>query len=128
MRRQFFFRALIRLVDDALDYLGDQGHVGKATLADLREGKVTFPVLQLSGRLSHDENKFLDKVLDTRSTCPEDMVRIAEFVRSYGTDSETLLEANRFTARALSSLDLFHDSTARSHLMTIAGRLLSRGR
>jgi len=34
-----------QLVDDALDYCGDPAHTGKKLLGDLREGKVTLPLI-----------------------------------------------------------------------------------
>ncbi len=40
-----------QLIDDALDYVGDDGSLGKPAGQDLREGKVTYPLLAVLDKL-----------------------------------------------------------------------------
>ena len=44
------FGKSFQLIDDYLDYLGSAAQMGKPVLSDLREGKVTLPVIRLLAR------------------------------------------------------------------------------
>src|SRR5690349_3469980 len=61
-----------QLVDDLLDYTGDAATVGKPIGSDLREGKVTLPLIHLQ---RHDKSgvgaRIIRDAIASRSVTPE---------------------------------------------------------
>ena len=111
-----------QLVDDALDYSGDRSATGKALFGDLREGKVTLPLVRaiaaipslaadVEGARAGDEGasrRLLAGVLETRA-CDE--VRALARVE---------------TDRALQALTRVPAGPARELLACVAGELAAR--
>src|SRR5262245_3791069 len=60
-----------QLIDDLLDFSGDQSALGKPVGGDLREGKVTLPVIRLLQRAEPATSKLINNVVHDRSVTPE---------------------------------------------------------
>ncbi len=54
-----------QLVDDLLDFTGDQRRTGKALFIDLREGKMTYPLIVASAR-DPELRPLLHRIMDTQ--------------------------------------------------------------
>ena len=115
-----------QLLDDALDYAGEDSVFGKRTLADLPEGKVTLPIILLRSLATESEWRFVEGLIHEESASREAMLKVLSLVNQYDTAGKTLEEASKWTDRALSALTCFPESAARSDLETLARRLLMR--
>ncbi len=111
-----------QLVDDALDYTGDATHTGKCLFSDLREGKLTLPLLcaleddpSLAGSL--EAARAGDEVAAARL--------IASVRQSHGADS-TRARAGEETERAMSALARLPESPAQKLLVAVAREMTSR--
>ena len=60
-----------QLIDDLLDFSGDETALGKPVGGDLREGKVTLPVIRLLQRNDPQTAKMVQTVVRERSVTPE---------------------------------------------------------
>jgi octaprenyl-diphosphate synthase len=60
-----------QLIDDLLDFSGDQSALGKPVGGDLREGKVTLPVIRLLQRADPATTKLVTNVVHDHSVTPE---------------------------------------------------------
>src|SRR5690606_15078724 len=79
-----------QLIDDALDYVGDMPLVGKDTLSDLKEGKITMPVILLRSLATPGEWQTVAQIIAT-PTITTDMVRtVAALVDKYETAGITI--------------------------------------
>jgi octaprenyl-diphosphate synthase len=113
-----------QLVDDLLDYDGDPKQTGKNLHADLKEGKLTLPLI-----LAVEKNPDLVRDLTlAREMDQGAAARLVLAVRQLRTGEEVRALADAETARALSALHLLPSSPARDMLQAIATELTARAR
>ena len=123
-------------VDDELDFgfigatamtpfdAGTEG-TGKDPLADLREGKMTFPLVVALEREPGLRARIED-ALGTDDVSPRDLSSIAAAVRDTGALTATRRLAEDHAHRALEALDVFPAGPARDALETVALASLER--
>ena len=88
-----------QLIDDLLDYIGDEKTFGKPILNDIKEGKVTYPLLKALEKASHKEKEKVKDILEkikNKSYFKEDLKYIKDIVIKYKGDKETLKTAKEF--------------------------------
>lgn len=120
-----------QLIDDALDYTGTVELVGKSTLSDLIEGKVTLPVILLAKHATPAEQAHLAKILAPEHfmsghVTSEMVAEVAQLVDRYDTASLTVDHAQKYTQIAMDSLASFSPSPQRDVLEKLARTLLLR--
>jgi octaprenyl-diphosphate synthase len=93
-----------QLVDDALDYSGDAGTLGKNAGDDFREGKATLPLLLAIARSGPSEHGFWDRTIDRREQTAEDFQRARELMRQTGALDATLSLAASYAESAKAAL------------------------
>jgi heptaprenyl diphosphate synthase/octaprenyl-diphosphate synthase len=109
-----------QVVDDILDFAGDEATMGKPVGGDLRQGVITLPLMYAA---AHSEDAQLASVIDTTDEA-RIMQAIAE-VQRLGVEP-TRQEARQLIARALEHLSDFPDSPALRVLHDIASFTLER--
>jgi octaprenyl-diphosphate synthase len=120
--------AAFQVADDVLDFCGSEEHTGKRLFADVREGKMTLPLLialERDAALRAPLEAFL--ALPSGETAPEAMLaRIGEAVNDTGAlDSARGLARERVDA-ALAALDGVPPTPARQILAAVAEAAISR--
>jgi octaprenyl-diphosphate synthase len=102
--------------DDYLDLLGDAEVLGKPVGSDLREGKVTLPVLSLI-----DDGLTEPIAIVQRHAADDgDVARMIELVREFGGDARTRSAIHAEVGLALESLTAFRRTPARTALADLA--------
>ena len=116
-----------QLVDDALDLDGDPAVTGKNALADLREGKITWPLLVA---LSRDPGiaTVMQDGGDLTAIAARDLSAIADRIRATGAARETRAEAARHVKEGLRALAQLPDSPARRAFAALVEGTLGRER
>jgi len=115
-----------QLIDDLLDYTGNVEAVGKPVLNDLREGKLTMPLILALPRASEAERRQVAAVLserDFRSVGSADVLAIAE---RYGGIAETRALARDYAGAARVALGAFPDSEAKDGLLLATESVIDR--
>ena len=105
-----------QLVDDLLDFTASEDEVGKPVLSDLREGKLTLPLILVLNRSGSQEKDLVRRVLEDGSfdrVAPE---QILEMVETEGALEEVEEMARNRAGEAQRQLDVFPDVPARSAL------------
>ena len=115
-----------QIVDDLLDFTEDSDTLGKDAFGDLREGKLTFPIIYARSICNDDEKHKLEKVLhpDTDETEAIDFVK-SLFLR-YGVEPHCLKVAQGYADRAKAALAASPETPARIALEQLADYVVSR--
>lgn len=106
-----------QIMDDVLDFIGDERTLGKPAGNDLRQGTITLPLIYAvldGGSPALRRIAFLPDVDEATL-----QAAILEVVERGGVE-RTLESARHFVAQALSHLDLFPSSRARDALIDLA--------
>jgi octaprenyl-diphosphate synthase len=118
-----------QLVDDLLDFTGDLRAVGKPLASDLREGKVTLPLIHLLSQ-SNDGigRKIVQDVMTNRSATEEEWNALVGMLNEHRSIDYALRRACEYAERAKKPLSAFPPSSERDALLALPDYVLSRDR
>jgi octaprenyl-diphosphate synthase len=117
-----------QLVDDLLDFTGDEKTLGKPAASDLREGKATLAVLDLLRTGSVEARRLVQGIMDDGEPDPTRTARLTELLRESGAIERSHRMAREYAAAAAEQLDRFEDSEARRALLSLPELLVQRDR
>jgi len=115
-----------QLIDDLLDYTGNEKDVGKPVLNDLREGKLTMPLLLALPRAAAAEREKVATVLQEREFRSVQTSEILSIVDRYDGIPETRALARDYAGAARVALGAFPDSAAREGLLLATESVIDR--
>lgn len=124
-RYGYAFGMAFQLIDDALDFSGDQREIGKPVGADLVEGKFTMPVLYLRDSLKGQEHRRFKKLLLPLALSNGAAGKVVSMVKERGGLTHTLKRAEAYLREALSVIEDI-PAPARDPLKALAGYALGR--
>ncbi|HEU0175420.1 MAG TPA: polyprenyl synthetase family protein [Blastocatellia bacterium] len=116
-----------QLVDDLLDFISDSTKLGKPVLSDLREGKVTLPLI----RLLRKQPQFASLVRAAMEEPAGETIlakQVLSLLDEYGELESAQEEAYAYAARAQEALAIFPDNRYRRALNDIAQFIVERDR
>ena len=116
-----------QLVDDALDYSGNQAKLGKSVGDDFREGKITLPVVLAFRRGSDDERAFWKRTMEKMEQTDADLEEAMKLLEKHGTVDATIERARHYGAIAKDALAIFPESETREILQELVEFVISRG-
>ena len=117
-----------QLVDDLLDYTADATALGKPIGGDLREGKVTLPVIFLLRRGGDEADRIIRSVVDQRAVSPEQWREILGLLAEHRATDLAYERAVEYAERAKSCLEVFPPSLERDALLALPDYVLARDR
>ena len=117
-----------QLIDDLLDFTSSTEILGKPALSDLKEGKVTLPLILAMPRATPREQEIITHVAARKSFDDVDPAEIGAIVRKYDALDETRAIARDYAARARAALGPFPASAAREALEAALDFVLERDR
>ena len=113
-----------QVIDDVLDYDGDTLEMGKNLGDDLREGKVTLPLIIAMQRGTEAERSTIRQAIETSAT--GQMTQIIAIVQRTGALEATRGAAEAEALRALDALQTLPQNPYRAALQQLASQLLAR--
>jgi geranylgeranyl pyrophosphate synthase len=113
-----------QIVDDVLDYTGEQTTVGKPIGSDLLNGLVTLPAIYFAE--SHPEDEDVKSLAEGGWANQERMTRLVESIRHTDAVKKALAEANQHAGIALRTLEGFEQGPEREALESLARFIIRR--
>lgn len=113
-----------QVVDDILDFNGDQAAVGKPVGSDLLNGLVTLPAIYYAE--SHPNDPDVQSLPNGGWTHAENMARLIENIRKSDAIERSMQEASQFVDRALARLEPLHPGVEREALESLAKYIVDR--
>lgn len=115
-----------QVADDTLDYVADQGRLGKALGKDLSEGKITLPLLHLLRTASGDERRLVETVVREGQASQMQLREILDLMQTHGSTAYALDVARQHIAMAQQSLEVFDNGPHRQALSAVADFVVAR--
>ncbi|MGE0041193.1 MAG: polyprenyl synthetase family protein [Vicinamibacterales bacterium] len=124
----FNLGVMFQLVDDLLDFTGEAEALGKPIGGDLREGKMTLPIIHLLANGGAEANDLVRQVVAERDVTAEQWARIQALLAEHRSIDYAYDRAVEFGEAAKRQLRLFGPSRERDALAGLADYVLSRDR
>ena len=115
-----------QLVDDVLDYRGEAGTLGKNTGDDLREGKMTLPIILALVDSTPAERSLIEKALGDAEVADETVARVVAILEKYDTLNRTVEKAHAHARAAREALRVLPASEMRTLLGDVAELSVAR--
>jgi len=115
-----------QLIDDLLDFTADPHVLGKPVASDLKEGKLTLPVIHLLQRGDPRDRALVQAVLDERDFRSVSRDTLVGRLREAGTLDRTREIAVDFARQARAALEPFDPSPARTALELLPDFVVNR--
>jgi octaprenyl-diphosphate synthase len=115
-----------QVIDDTLDFTGTQSKVGKPVMSDLREGKLTLPVIYCLRVCSVDEKKKIRGIIHKKIKKQSDFRDLLGLLRQYKAIEYSIQKAREYVAEAKSALYQLNGNRDKNDLLRFAEFLVNR--
>ena len=115
-----------QLVDDALDYSGDSGALGKSVGDDFKEGKITLPVILAFRRGDQTERDFWNRTIVDRKIEADDLEKAMALMVRHNALDATFERARAYGAIAHDALAIFDDGPEKSAMLDLIAFCIER--
>jgi len=115
-----------QLIDDVLDFVSTEAKLGKPVASDIREGKLTLPLIYLLENGNEEYRRMIETVMRERAfdtVRREDVLRL---VHEKGTLKRARAEAGRYASEATEALSIFPPSPYRQALLSVPRFIVER--
>jgi octaprenyl-diphosphate synthase len=117
-----------QLMDDLLDFTGDAAALGKPVGGDLREGKLTLPVIRLMQVGESRARALVTDIVRERSVTIEKWAELCQLLESCDALDFASRRAMEYAETARNYLDAFPPGPEREALIALAEYVLTRDR
>jgi geranylgeranyl pyrophosphate synthase len=118
-----------QITDDVLDYMGNEGQIGKPIGQDIAEGFATLPLMlaKHDHKQDHMQDHLLDSLLqDGRKLSPHQAAQVVDIVRNSHGPRRALERAKAHANEAKKQLDALSPSKARDALAALTDYVVTR--
>ncbi|MBV9268511.1 MAG: polyprenyl synthetase family protein [Acidobacteriaceae bacterium] len=115
-----------QLVDDILDFTSTEKVLGKPAGNDLREGKVTLPMIYALESATPDERNAVQTVIHDGSYEQVPFMRVLQVLQAHNSISRAYERAHTFTEKSRAIISAFPDSEVQRALRAIVDLVTER--
>ena len=113
-----------QVVDDILDFTGDERQLGKPVINDLKEGRITLPLIHALAHASEADHRRLKEL--AQDVKPETAPEILTLLDQTGSLDYAREQARHYTLKAQENLQSFPECIEKSYFWAITEELLRR--
>jgi len=113
-----------QVIDDILDFKGDEEHLGKPVANDLRQGIATLPVMLYNQQ--HPNHPTILKAVRRQPVSNDEILEIVAKIRASGCVEAAMTEAVNFVRQAQAALEHLPDTPYRRSLHGLADYTVTR--
>jgi octaprenyl-diphosphate synthase len=122
----FHIGLAFQMADDLLDYTFDSETLGKSVGADLKEGKLTLPVIYSLKQAASADRKRMEDIIQNENFTEEEFKWLVAMLIKSGAIDYTKKLAQTHVEKARDALSIFEDSKSKRILLDIADYAISR--
>jgi octaprenyl-diphosphate synthase len=115
-----------QLIDDVLDFTSSEEILGKPIGNDLREGKVTLPLIYLLQRCRNEEAQKVKSLFEAGGFDSPRFSEILDLIDRYNTLQAAREKAQEFSQKAKRCLETFPDTPYKDALRSLPDFMLDR--
>jgi len=117
---------LFQIIDDLLDFTGDEKTLGKPILSDINEGRMTLPLIYTLKSDDHANKKRLTELLKEKCSGRVAREEILDIIRSNGALEYTFEKAQNYSYKSKEIINQFPKSLYRDSLALFSDYVLTR--
>lgn len=117
-----------QLVDDILDFTSSEKILGKPAGNDLREGKVTLPMIYALEQATADERRAVETVMQDGAYEQVPFMRISKILESHDAVGRAYQRARTFTDKSRALISSMPETPAQRALLSIVDLVTERDR
>ncbi|MFO7931571.1 MAG: polyprenyl synthetase family protein [Thermodesulfobacteriota bacterium] len=117
---------VFQIADDLLDYTAETSELGKTVGTDLREGKLTLPLIYALSQAQGGDRRFMEAIIADEDFSENDFKALLDLLEKYNGLDYAQKMASDNLARAKKQLEIFAPSETRDILETLADYALHR--
>ena len=118
---------VFQIRDDLLDYVGRRSITGKPSGLDMKEKKLTLPLIHSLASAPRAQSKTILNIIKNGAGKKE-LQTVVDFAHEYGGIEYTLKKARDYSERAFAALDILPPSDAKESLTSFVGYVLERSK
>lgn len=115
-----------QMADDLLDYTANTNELGKEVGADIREGKLTLPLIHALRKADLDQRRRIKQMIQEDTFSMEDFRELVNLLEALGSVDYTRQQAQHHLSQAKLALSEFKSSQTKETLLAIAEYSLYR--
>lgn len=113
-----------QIVDDILDFAGNEGDLGKPIGSDLRQGIITLPTICFLE--AHPEDETVTRMLSDRDGREGEVRAAVEAIKESGAIESSTAEARKFTVRSRDALSILPHNDYRQAMLDLTDFVVER--
>jgi len=113
-----------QIVDDILDFAGNEGDLGKPIGSDLRQGIVTLPTICFLE--AHPKDEMVTRILSGRGKGDDEVQAAVEAIKESGAIESSTAEAREFATRSRAALSNLPHNEYRQAMLDLADFVVER--
>jgi octaprenyl-diphosphate synthase len=122
----FHLGVAFQMVDDLIDYTSDTATLGKEIGADLKEGKLTLPVIHALEVAEDQDRLEIESLIAKKDFSHQEFDALVKKLKKYDGIAYTKNQAAAYVAKSKEALAAFASSETKETLMMIADYVLER--